>query len=161
MRKIGLVSIMLAGTLASAPAGAATVTGKSKVVLGGQAARCVGVALIPRTAVSERQITNLFGDASEPAVRNLTAEDLNSNREADADRDREGRCYWGSYSFRNVPAGDYFVTMMARGGRGGWGSLGDAASAPVSGFREQVVLLMQPVRVSAAGTLVQADFEHK
>ena len=102
-------------SIAAMPASAATISGEAKVILGGQAARCVGVALVPRTTASERSIVQMFGTAS-AASRTLSPAELKESRASSALRDKEARCSFGAgYSFSNVAPGDYFVLMHARG----------------------------------------------
>lgn len=156
-----LVALCAVGT----PASAATVTGEAKVLLGGGTARCVGVALIPRTAQSEQAMIGTFGSAA-ASTRTLTAAELRNAKEtANFQRSTEARCGWKSgYRFNNVAPGEYFVLLHARGGKGNNDfSISDASNQGVAqgGFREQAVLLMQPVTVAASGRLVQADFRHK
>jgi hypothetical protein len=152
--------------VAAAPANAGTVSGKAKILLGGEAATCSGVALIPRTAESERRVAALFGTVSATSVP-VRVEDLRNGKRSDEyERTKEARCSFRSgYRLSNVAPGDYFVTLLARGGRGGrQGAAGADHSAPQlqdTGFREQAVLLMQPVRVSAQGAMIEADFEQR
>ena len=150
-------------TLAAMPAAAATISGEAKVILGGEAARCVGVALVPRTTASERSIFEMFGTAS-AASRTLSPAELKDSRMSSAIRDKEARCSFGAgYSFQNVAPGDYFILLHARGRSRPVAvqPIGEAPPVYDQGFREQGVLLMQPVTVTASGLLVQSDFRYK
>jgi hypothetical protein len=149
-------------SFAAVPASAASVAGEAKVILGGEAARCIGVALVPRTAASERSIVQMFGTVS-PASRTLSPAEMQARRNTDALRDKEARCSYGSgYSFSNVAPGDYFVLLHARSKTRG-PTASTLSEPPVNdrGFRDLAVLLMQPVQVSAQGLLVQSDFRYK
>lgn len=161
MRALQLVPLATLA-LAAAPADAATVAGQARVILGGEAARCVGVALVPRTAASERSIIKMFGTAS-AASRTLSPTELKDGRSAHALRDKEARCSFGAgYRFENVAPGDYFVLLHARGKSRSVAPAG-FSDPPVydQGFRAQAVLLMQPVTVAASGVLIQSDFRYK
>ncbi len=162
MRVYSLLSFATILSFAATSAVAGTVSGKAEVVLGGQEARCVGVALVARTMDNERRIAGLFGTV-DAASRPVAVEELLNVRAADYHRSREGRCsFRKGYRFTNVAPGDYFVTLLARGGKGRTGSFKSDNSPDLyeSGFREQALLLMQPVRVSADGVMVAADFKH-
>ncbi len=151
-------------SIAAMPASAATISGEAKVILGGEAARCVGVALVPRTTASERSIVQMFGTAS-AASRTLSPAELKDSRASSALRDKEARCSFGAgYSFENVAPGEYFVLLHARRNLSRPVGAQPAREAPPvfdQGFRDQAVLLMQPVTVPASGLLVQSDFRYK
>lgn len=151
---------------AAMPASAATVTGEAKIILGGEVAYCVGVALVPRTVESEQAMVGTFGSAA-ASSRSFSAAELRAAREtADFQRSKDARCgYKSGYRFDNVAPGEYFVLLHARGGGGGGGNafteVPGTANLFDGDFRKQAVLLMQPVTVPASGRLVMANFQHK
>lgn len=156
MRLVLLVAVIGLGAEGGS---AKTIKGKVDVTLAGDPVGCVAAKLVPRTPATERAIVAEFGSL-EPSVRPVAAEVLAAEARGPEPGSREARCYdWRGYGnlvgfrFKNVPPGDYFVTLLSR--RNG------RESADPAGDQTKAIYLMQPVRVAASGATVRFSYQRR
>lgn len=148
--------------LGATGASAGTVQGRVDITIGGDPVGCNAAKLVPRTPATEQAILAQFGSLESSALR-VPIEVVTARiAEGPEPGSREARCRdWRGYGnlvgfrFGNVAPGDYFVTLLARGGREAY------SDDLVRGARKEAIYLMQPVRVTRNGASVRFDYVHR